>query len=329
MKHEPRHFRGTGAFTLPEMMISIGVLGLLGGVFFSVLQSGMVLFAKNVAVNVAHEETRQGINRLTRDIHASISIPELRNASNAVVNSQPAPSPAPTPIHASAVSFQNIYGGPHLLWQDPHPSLIKIRDFGVKPEPGMRLIVPFWGVEDDIIQVAAAGSHHHSNVFLKNGWQTALPRAEGGAYAIVYYTDRTMYAVRGGRFVKNPNGDYMPKDLSNNPNVTDLNAFTWFDAVAAPGNSRRYVYEAGELQLFKQRYNGTTNVWTYIATVARNVTTPFPFYVPLNSGGTANTKYVGVKLAAADPQSSNRKFRATGSLLDTEIDYRAAITIMQ
>ncbi len=56
--------------TLAEMSIAIGVLGLLGLVFFAVLNSGLILFAKNVAVNAAHSEARDGLNRLTRDIQS-------------------------------------------------------------------------------------------------------------------------------------------------------------------------------------------------------------------------------------------------------------------
>ena len=64
-------------YSVVEMTIAMGVLGLLGAVFFSVLNSGLVLSAKNTAVNAAHQEARDGILRLTRDIHASISVPQL------------------------------------------------------------------------------------------------------------------------------------------------------------------------------------------------------------------------------------------------------------
>ncbi|MDQ6860497.1 MAG: hypothetical protein M3032_04990, partial [Verrucomicrobiota bacterium] len=66
-------------YTVAEMVIAVGVLGLLGTVFFSVLQTGLTLSAKNTAVNAAHEEARQGMLRLTRDVHASISVPQLRD----------------------------------------------------------------------------------------------------------------------------------------------------------------------------------------------------------------------------------------------------------
>src|SRR5438046_7752047 len=90
------------AFTFVETAVSIGVLGLLGLVFFQVLQSGLTLSAKNTAVNAAHEEARQGILRMTRDIHASVSVPQLRDTNLAVVSSTPNPStPGATPPTAA------------------------------------------------------------------------------------------------------------------------------------------------------------------------------------------------------------------------------------
>jgi hypothetical protein len=97
--------------------------------------------------------------------------------------------------------------------------------------------------------------------------------------------------------------------------------------------------------------------WKDTAIVARNISSPMPFYVPLvadpagtwyqstssylsytnsssNSTGqtfnsSANTKYVGVKLTARDPKSSNRGYLATASLLNTQIDYRSQIADYQ
>src|SRR5256886_9837850 len=106
---------GQDGYTAGEMIIACGVLVILGLAFFQVLNSGMILYAKNTAVNSAHEQAREGINRLTRDIHASVSVPQLRNSTHdgtytvagslAVVNSAPVGGVPPT---ADGVSFQNV-----------------------------------------------------------------------------------------------------------------------------------------------------------------------------------------------------------------------------
>src|SRR5437879_5118871 len=164
MKRLPFNKVTEAAFTVAEMGVAVGVLGLLGVVFFQVLQSGLTLSAKNTAVNAAHEEARQGILRMTRDIHASVSVPQLRDTSYAVVSSTPSPGGTPPP--AAGVSFQNIAFGPNFIFQDPgNATLIMINDGAISPLQGMRLIVPAWGIEDDIAKVSNASVASHSNVW--------------------------------------------------------------------------------------------------------------------------------------------------------------------
>ena len=82
-------------FTFAEMAVAIGVLSLLGVTFFQVLNSGLILSAKNTAVNVSHEEARMGVLRMTRDIHAAISVPQLRDNGFTVLSSDPVSGVAP------------------------------------------------------------------------------------------------------------------------------------------------------------------------------------------------------------------------------------------
>lgn len=330
------------AFTFVEMAVATGVLMLLGITFFQVLNSGLILSAKNTAVNVSHEEARMGVLRLTRDIHASISVPQLRDNGFAVTSSDPVSGVAPM---AAGVSFQNIASGPNFVWKDPgSPDLIMIKDNPSKPEEGMRLIIPFFGLEEDITKVAASGSANHSNVFIKADQSTPNISAPdyGNPYCITYYTDRTMYVVRNGSYIPDSQGIYTITTAaytSGNrdryvlsggiykPSTTGTLVVT--PALYSSGSAQRYRFEDGELHMYKQRYSGSSTYWQDIATVARYISSPTPFYIPLNSGGSPNTKYVGVKLTARDPKSSNRGYLATASLLDTQIDYRSRITLTQ
>ena len=147
--HKKNSQRG---FTVAEMVVSTMVMAILGIVFLQVLNSGMILYAKNTAVNSAHEEAREGINRLTRDIHAAVSVPQLRDctadANHTVAASFITVSSAPvggTPPTAAGISFQNIVpGSPDFVWKDPNnANLIMIKD---NPNPpigvaGLRDIV--------------------------------------------------------------------------------------------------------------------------------------------------------------------------------------------
>jgi hypothetical protein len=116
---------------------------------------------------------------------------------------------------------------------------------------------------------------------------------------------------------------------------------------------QRYRYENGQLNVYRLRYsvpNGQNGYfyWAPLSvvgrtsndaqwyqngiaptTIARYISSPQPFYIPLNSGGTPDTKYVGVNLTARNPSSSNRGYLATASLLNTQIDYRSRICLYQ
>jgi hypothetical protein len=306
-------------FSVGEMGVAVAVAALLGVAFFQVLQSGLTMTAKNTAVNAAHEEARQGVLRLTRDIHASISVPQLRDSTKAVISSTPVPgSSSPVAPTAAGVSFQNIASGPNYIWKDPgNPNLIMVRD-NPKPTEGQRIIIPFWGIEDDIASVTAGGSANHSNVFTVHALESNINNApgfmNGTTYAIIYYTDRVMYLVENGAYVADAKGD-----------LTLLNGVY---SNVTPGTGQ-YHYERGELNLYKQRYSGGSLSWIKIATVARYLSSPKPFSVPLNRSGSTNNKYVAVNLSVRDPIASNRGYIATSALLNTQIDYRSRLTLEQ
>lgn len=360
MKRAHSNRSSQSGFSAAEMMIAVAVAGLLGAVFFTVLKSGLTLSAKNTAVNVAHQEAREGILRLTRDIHAAISVPQLRNNTHdasyltansfPVVSSTPASTTTPVSPTAPGVSFQNIASGPNYVWKDPgNASLIMIKDNPNKPTEGMRLIVPFWGLEEDITKATASGSATHSNIFIKADQQTPniSPPDVGGSYAITYYTDRVAYVVINGQYVVDPAGEFKLSGSSYvaaGSYVADASGtHVLANGVYIPystgtmqrynyvvsGTPTRYRFENGELHVFKQRQNGANMFWQDMATVAKYISSPTPFYVPLNSGGSPDLKYVGVKLTARDPKSSNQGYLATASLLNTQIDYRSRLTNTQ
>lgn len=323
----------TAGLTLTETMVCMGIVGMLGIVFFQVLQSGLTLSAKNTAVNAAHEEARQGALRLTRDIHASVSVPQLRKIDTStnpptytVIDStlSPTASPGATPPTAAAVSFLNIASGPDFVWNDPSGgNKIMIKDGAQQPIPGMRLIIPAWGMEDDITKVTGAATAGHTNVFTTQSLETNVRNSRtygGSAYAITYYADRAMYVVEGGTFVADAKGDHI---LSGAEYVQ-----------VSPGTGQ-YRYEDGKLNFYTRRSTSSnpsvagTLQWQFVATVARYISSPKPFSVPLNRFGGPDNKYVKVQLSVRDPKSTNRGHIATAALLDTDIDYRSRLTVFQ
>ncbi|MEY2545338.1 MAG: hypothetical protein QOG48_455 [Verrucomicrobiota bacterium] len=366
-------------YTLAELMVAGGVLVLLGLVFFAVLNSGMILYAKNTAVNSAHQEARDGINRLTRDIHASISIPQLRDTNLNVVSSTPQTATGLAPM-AAGVSFQNVCLGPQYIWKDPANNKIMVRgtpDTPEAPAPGMHLVSPLYGVEDDVIKVTATptqASHH--NVFLANGGEDLIANKASlfgtttNTYSIAYYTNRMMYLVKNGTYLPDSNGPFTITTaaatssdnerfaLSNGEYVPSATgAYTITPTVYTSGAAQRYRYERGEVHLYVQGYASNALYWQDKAVVARYVSNPRPFYIPLVSNssgswyestssyacyttdpangtgnrftGSIDSRYVGVKLTSRDPSSSNRGYLATATLLNTQIDYRSRIALYQ
>jgi len=283
LRHSSR--RWLGGYTLTEVMISAGIVALVGMGMFRAFSAGLVMFAKNTAVNVSHQEGRMAVSRLMRDIHAAVSIPQLIDSNFNAVESQPLDASG-KPTGTTGVSFQMVASGPNFVKQDPgNAFLIMIQDYTRNPVPGMRLIVPHFEVESDIVKVTSATVANHTNVFMVDAAETTVAsKLRDGYYAVTYYTERVAYLVKNG-----------------------------------------------ELQFYKQRFlNGnSTPVWVYQATVARFITSATPFTIPLSASGTADNRYVGVKISAADPGTANRKYRSTSTLLDTAIPYRSRLTKYQ
>jgi len=277
--------RRSHGFTIVEMIISTGVMAAAGLALFSALNGSMILFAKNTAVNMSHQEGRNAVRRLVRDIHAAVAIPQLINANFQAVETQPV-NGSGIPTGTAGVSFQMVWKGPNYVFQDPgNTNLIMVSDGNQKPLPGMRLLVPHFQIESDILKASAAGVANHTNVFMVDAAEDRIrTKLQDGYFAVTYYTERVAYVVKNG-----------------------------------------------ELHLYKRRFlNGTTTpTWVDIATVARHVTSPTPFTVPLSASGTPDNRYIGVRLSTADPKSSARKFASSTTLLDTSIPYRSRIAILQ
>jgi hypothetical protein len=118
------------------------------------------------------------------------------------------------------------------------------------------------------------------------------------------------------------NGSYVADSLGN------FNLVSGKYVEVTPGTGA-YHYENGELHYYLQRYNGTSFFWQDTATVARYVSSPQPFSIPLNQFGGSDNRYVQVAISVRDPKTSNRGYLATSTLLNTKIDYRSRLTIYQ
>jgi hypothetical protein len=260
-------------FTLVEMMMSVLCFVLGGGIVFLLLHIGTVLYAKNMSVNTAHEDTRRSANRLLRDLHAAVSVPQLIDGFNADGSLQVHTSNT-TP--AAGVSFQLVANGPNYIWQDPSSSnLIMVYDNGYLPTGGQRLIVPLWGIESDISKSTAAGTSKHSNLWLLD--------SQG---SVVDQTSLAAKSIQG-----------QGKSSNSQKNANTAYAICYYTERIA------YIVQNGQLRLYYHRYigassNGIGGTWTWInpvtndpngIVVARDITSPTPFSaVWSNTAGVAS-----------------------------------------
>lgn len=282
---------GNAGYTLVDIMVATACMGLAGLAMYYTLNSGMILYAKNTAENLAHDSSRIAVNRMLHDIHQGVSIPQLGHIDTRTPGSYTAPAgswvPSGTNVTfyadtgtgpTAGVAFQMMgsptdpNGGPFEIINDPgNPELIQTGP-GPSPQVGMRLIFPYYNMEDNIVKVTSSGNNHY-NVWTQNALETRFKKKKNAPVNIVYYTSR------------------------------------W-----------AYVVENGELHLYSSAPCPNGKSWPVVVT--RNIVSATPFTQ-------ATTQYVGINLTTQDNHYSNRNFKAVNTLLAGTVPYRAQLCLEQ
>ncbi len=104
MKPLPRFIHSLKAFTLTEIMITVTIMGIVGGGFLLFSNQALRSFTWLTATNVAHQSARVGIQNMLQDIHSSASPLLLVN-----VRGQ---APAPQEGTFQGIVFQQRHAGP-------------------------------------------------------------------------------------------------------------------------------------------------------------------------------------------------------------------------
>ena len=178
--------------------MAVGCASVVGIIGFTVLNSGTILYAKVTSNNLSHDESRVAAMRLVSDIHKAVSTPQLWDASATATNGLLTVTSATT--KASCVSFQIVppNGGPYEIKNPPgNANLIQVQSMigGFNPVTGLRLIIPMYSIENDIIAVTASGANR--NIWMANG-EEKIPKSKGGTKTISYFTTRVFYVVENG-----------------------------------------------------------------------------------------------------------------------------------
>ena len=194
---KPAFRNSVRAATLFELSIALSLIGTIGLAIYSMLNVGLILGAKNTAVNTAHQQARVAMLQLVQDLHSCVSLPALCD-----VNSVPLVNPAPnTP--APGISFQLWAGGPYQIIADAAigSSVIQIQLTGTDtiPQVGERLIIESHEIEQDITAVTSLGGNKY-NITLASPIAAAISGTGSPTFYNIpcFITDRCSYVVKNG-----------------------------------------------------------------------------------------------------------------------------------
>lgn len=237
MRHISR--RSTRGYTLFEVLVATGIVSIVGLMIFLVLNSGMVLYAKNTAVNTAHQQARAGVDQMLQNIHSSVSVPQLVDSNlqpiNVIIDG------SGNPVQAPGVSFQSFAAGPFPVVANAlatDTSLTLYCPSYTPPATDARLNIPSFNIELDIVSTTPAGANLKFNFAQAIGTAVNIVGTgiEGGAgttsMITAFITVRKSYAV-----VANDLRYFPTNDLTNYKVITrNITSSTPFSIPLTPGN---------------------------------------------------------------------------------------------
>jgi len=225
--------------TLLELSIALGLIGSIGLAIYSMLNTGMILGAKNSAVNTAHQQARVAMLQLIQDLHSAISLPALTD-DQGVALSNPPPGTA-----AAGISFQLWASGPHKIATDAAIGAttiqIQLTPGSAAPQVGERLIIESHEIEQDITAVTAVGANKY-NLTLATPIGVAIQGTGSPTYYNIpcFITDRCAYVVKNGSL------EWHGPPLGNSFAVlsNDITSPTPFSIPTTPGGATYYRFVA-------------------------------------------------------------------------------------
>ena len=270
-------------------MASVGVVGL--SIFYT-LYYGLIMFTKNTAMNVSHQEARLALMQLDADIHSAVSAPSLTD-SNGVMISATASSPG--------VEFQVLVSSTEYCQVTSNVAVgastisVGLPTGYPTPYAGMRLIVPTFGIEQNVTAVSVSGTT--ATCTLAGTSPNVITASSGNV--IAYFTQRVYYYVTGA--------------VSSGGSSTDL-------VLDYLGVERNQTYMIAA--------NGLINGAPYDPTCAT------PFSIPSTTSGAPNYHYIQVTgLSTQDPQTSGLStifgFDTASIMLSGQVPEYQTLTIYQ
>jgi hypothetical protein len=187
-----------GGFTIAELSVLGGIIGTVSLILMQVLWNGTILFAKNSAINVAHQEARSAVMRIESDLHSCVSVPQLvDNSRNPITGFGPAPGIA---FHAYAAGPFRVSAGTYGADQNK----ITIAGGGPAPAVNQRLNLGSHFIESYITAVSKSGTTYVLTLD-RNLTNQVTTTMQGQAVNITCFTtEQVAYLVQSGELRQYP-----------------------------------------------------------------------------------------------------------------------------
>jgi type II secretory pathway pseudopilin PulG len=179
-----------GGFTLIETIMAMASVGVVGLSIFYTLYYGLLLYTKNCAMNVSHEEARLALLQMNTDIHQAVSPPSLTDSNGTMVSGTSANSGVEFQVMLSATSYCQVSGSASA---SQNSVTVGLPSGYPTPYVGARLIIPAFEVEADLTAVSVSGSLATCTL------SSNLTNAIDGTHNNVpcFFTQRVYYYVNG------------------------------------------------------------------------------------------------------------------------------------
>jgi hypothetical protein len=258
--------RARAAFTLTEVVVTTALAAVVGYTGYTILHVGLMLFAKNSAINVSHQQARKALLRMENDFHASTSQVQLTDSDGVLLPGSAGPE--------AGISFQVLRGGPFLVIGTAAKGATGVTlNFGSTPPlPKQRLIIPLHRVETDIVSVSGSGPQYTVTLAqpLLRDIRASFTDAAGAVIPSNvqgFVTERIFYTVREGKLRRHEATNPTPRLLA-----SGVVANTPFRlAAGSDGTYDRKMVTALDLST---RDTGTTSLGFKSANILLNATVP-------------------------------------------------------
>ena len=187
------------AFTLMEILVALTVFAITGAIVVELLRLNLVLHAKNLAINISHEQARNAMDRIVKDINASISVPTLTDANF---------NPVSPNNMCAGVSFLEQSGRvfqvtPSQTAAATQNTILITTGTGFAPTAGEWLVIPAYQVQQDITNVTSEGGGEY-NLALSSTLGNAITLSST-TNVVALIADPVGYVETNGEMLYYPN----------------------------------------------------------------------------------------------------------------------------